>query len=248
MSKKQNKKVSQYEGTYVAMSKYIFDLTDIGATDKIVLAWFDSFDSNSHDHNYLKSSTIASTLNMSVSAINTVIKRLVLLGYLSEQYYNGRRRRFKSELCPSKTEGVFSLISTDVLKSSIASTYKITAGVIINDASGDDNFLAGYNYSNVKTLAKRLGLSKASTYRHITELISYNLLVRNNKSNWLLQPKDSYSLKHVTRQNKRKAELIRSGKLKVQHTADLSQAPPTEYDAATIEAHNNLMDSVYARV
>lgn len=197
---------------YTTISKVIYDLENITDTQKIVFAMIHNLPS---EWNHIKTFTIAKDMNIHVSTVRAAIQELVNQGYLVQEYYNARKRRFKSTIDKEKTKDQYAIIASDILGSDLSSTYKITAGIIVASSRGKDNYLGGFNFrQGAKELAVILKLSLSSVYRHISELVNVFLIKRHEESFWLLQPLDEHSLSFNRKQKLKYNRLLSEGKIK----------------------------------
>lgn len=199
MKVKKNKfKYDKDNGTWVVVPKIIYDNTDLNYTDKIVLSWIHGYKST---WNSISTETIATALNLTRATINEVVRKLTFLELIEQRYYLARKRVFRS-LLPD-TNDAFSLITTEVLNDeSISPAYKITMGVLIAAALGENNFLEGFNFNNIEMIAKRLNLSVSSVYRHLSVLTKEQLIAPKEYGRYLIKPIDRYSLNYHNNQKR----------------------------------------------
>ena len=201
MSKKstQVKTKYSYNDIYVTIPSVIYDNNDLNATDKIVLALIHGYKST---WNSIKTETIAEYLNLETATINKVIRKLVFLGLIEERYYLARRRVFRSLL--EKTDDAKSIITSDIFKDkTLTNTYKVTAGVIIAASLGKNNFIGGYNYNDIETLANELNMSVSSVYRHLSVLYQVKVIEKRDFGSYLIKPAVSY-VKHFNKNQQNK--------------------------------------------
>lgn len=204
MSYKRRQLKTKYQNNsriFVAVPEIIYNNTDLNATDKIVLALIHGFKSKT-GWNSIKTSTIANYLNLETSTINTTIRKLVFLDLIEQRYYRARRRVFKSLL--PKTTDAKSLITSDIFTDDqLSTTYKLTIGVIIASSLGENNDLGGFNFNDIETLAEELNLSVSSVYRHLNKLYEVRLIDERNFGDYLIRPKDTYSVHHHDNQKRK---------------------------------------------
>lgn len=224
---------------YVTMCKEIYNNTDLSATSKIILAMYTGLPS---EWNRLTTATIATTLNISVSAVRESIKKLVFLDLLSEKYRYARRREFKSNVI-NRNDAIV-ILPNEVLTAEVSSTYKITMGFIVAASLGDNNFIGGYNFNKVERIAELLNLHISSVYRHIAVLQDLGLVLKKERSNWLLSPLDEYSKQYIAKQNKRISKNSKKGK------NESNQVDPPEHNKLTGEildpVIDKLLDNIFA--
>lgn len=238
MSKRLKSKVNKHkskltDNQYVPIPKIVYINKDLNFTDKLVLSWIHSF---AKTWNNISTKTIAEKLGLTVATINKSIVKLVFLELIEERYYFARKRTFRSLL--PKTNDAFSLVTTELLNDkSIPNTVKLTLGVIIAASLGKDNYIGGFNFTEMEILAERLGLSVSSVYRHLAYLRDHDYIERQYGS-YLIKPLDSYSYNFHQNQAQQ-AILNESVKEYQEHKSN-----PVELDSMTIE----YLDDLHSRL
>jgi DNA-binding Lrp family transcriptional regulator len=176
---------------YIVLSKSILDL-ELNPGEKIALGMIVSL-SKSTGKSTATMQTMANMIGVSKRTMQNYVKTLVDKGYLIFEWV-GNNRHFKPLESLKKDTDAKAIITSDILKNkALTLTYKITQGLLI--ARGINTDEGGYRFDSMEDLAKYIGLSLSSAYRHIYELLRARTIRRHEDHRYMFISNDSYSKK-----------------------------------------------------